>query len=76
MLQRSVIKQKTDPNVASSNVGSFLDQLKGPKNKGGLRFRQLDTHKKNENSQTKKGFNIKDVNSSTHNLVPTVLSYP
>ena len=53
-----------------------LDQLKGPKNKGGLRFRQLETHKKNENSQSKKGFNIKDMNSSTHNLVPRVLSYP
>ena len=38
-------------------IWAVLDQLKGPKDKGGLRFRQLDA-KKNENSQTKKGFNI------------------
>ena len=39
---------------------AVLDQLKGPKNKGGLRFRQLDTKKK-KNSQSKKDFNIKDM---------------
>ena len=26
-------------------IWAVLDQLKGPKNKGGLRFRQLDTKK-------------------------------